>query len=588
MVSRKSLSGQLALSVLGSKASQWGLVTTRRQENRIKAAKKAKAHLASVQKSKPTQENSASKSIQKNSSALKDSSLTPELTQQSMQKPLGAKERSVKVSMRGSRKNICSNMSKLSRFLLLTVGAALGQSNSPVPPVCPDLSSEYTIYKTVSGYRCDANSLDGRGLTCEPDGAQAAFQQIHPILEETISRYRYTNKTFSNSFFNCSGQLLPRVDNQTCTELEALNWNNNSFKDISCERSSGAVGTNSVIKDCLDVFAWAYNLCSITAPVNVTNPSNSTGEVVTDDSSHSENVGLWVAFGMLSAAQILYDVYLSCQSPNRLAKDSHEKYHAQTDARKRYETPNAKKHWLAEVISTIDNFSTLGLKEKGILLGLSLLGLASGLPFLFYDHENGWQPNNGSLPQNGSNFTDSDYSFNFNSGEPLSQMMTYLLFSGSVILPLLLSFRSTGDGCSPLGTNLTPRDKAVKDDIERTINDANQNWHSLNRNALGGLGCKFSVDNPITRDVARFGLPSLRIFKPVVQNGAFAYFLAITSTPLEKVGASAVYLLLRYFDAYCKCFSLPSAKTNVASQGFKNLKDYLDGFFDRQNPHAAV
>ena len=125
IVTRTSIS-----NFLGPRASQLGLVTTRRRENRIKAAERAKAHLASVQNSKPTQENSASKSIQKNSSALKDSSLTPELTQQSMQKPSGAKERSVKVSVRGSRQNICSKMSKLSRlsrFLLLTVGAALGQ-----------------------------------------------------------------------------------------------------------------------------------------------------------------------------------------------------------------------------------------------------------------------------------------------------------------------------------------------------------------------------------------------------------------------------------------------------------------------------
>ena len=134
--------------------------------------------------------------------------------------------------------------------------------------------------------------------------------------------------------------------------------------------------------------------------------------------------------------------------------------------------------------------------EKGILLGLSLLGLASGLPFLFYDHENGWQQNGGSLPQNGSNFTDSDYAFNFNSGEPLSQMMTYLLFSGSVILPLLLSFGSTGDGYSPLGTNLTPGDKAVKDEIERTITHANENnWNSLKKRDLSILGSKYSDRN---------------------------------------------------------------------------------------------
>ena len=582
MVSRESLPGQVFRTFLGPRASQLGLVTTRRQENRIKAAERAKAHLASVQNSKPTQENSASKSIQKNSSALKDSSLTPELTQQSMQKPSGAKERSVKVSVRGSRQNICSKMSKLSRlsrFLLLTVGAALGQSNSPVPPVCPEgLSDNYKFYQATSGWVCSKIDAD-----CDP-GDPSVFPVIHNILAEAMRNGSL------DDLYNCSNKYLPPVlkSPDTCINLDETGWTTGSIDGMTCKPRSGSHAPQDKINDCLNIFEWAFNICNITA--NVTNPSNSTGEVVADDSSHSENVGLWVAFGMLSAAQILYDVYLSYQSPNRLAKDLNEKFNAQRDDRKRFETSHAKIGWVRDILTTIDNFSTLGSMEKGILLGLSLLGLASGLPFLFYDHENGWQQNGGSLPQNGSNFTDSDYAFNFNSGEPLSQMMTYLLFSGSVILPLLLSFRSTGDGYSPLGTNLTPGDKAVKDEIERTITHANENnWNSLKKRDLSILGSKYSDRNPITSGVTRFGYPSLRFVKPVVPNGAFAYLLAITSTPWEKVGVSAGYLVLRAFDAYCcKCISLPSAKTNVASQGFKSLQDYLDGFFDRPNPTAAV
>ena len=161
--------------------------------------------------------------------------------------------------------------------MLLTVGAALGQSNSPVPPVCPEgLSDNYKFYHATSGWECGSVDAD-----CDP-GDPSVFSVIHNILAEAMRNGSL------DDLYNCSNKYLPPVlkNPDTCINLDETGWTTGSIDGMTCEPSPGSsrlrgyLAPKDNINDCLNIFKWAFNICNITDKVK--NPSNSHGEVVAE------------------------------------------------------------------------------------------------------------------------------------------------------------------------------------------------------------------------------------------------------------------------------------------------------------------